>query len=216
MHRLLFFISLLTLPAFGQENENIYAAKPVPYDSLQTVLEELYDTDQGIRKRFVEAMQSGASNTGELAKQMNEIDSINQIQVKQILQNFGWLGISQIGIKAANALFYVVQHADLELMLDYYDSLRAMADTGEANPTHAAMMQDRMLMYQGKKQVYGTQSSNLVRDERVYVIWPVEDPDNVNILRKNAGFKMTLEEYAKEMDAIFDPKEELPKGNVWK
>ncbi|KEO75204.1 DUF6624 domain-containing protein [Anditalea andensis] len=215
MYRLCFLLSIIAFPSFGQEKANAYQVKHIPYDSLKTVLEEMYDTDQGIRRQFVEAMQIGSTETGNLAKKMNEIDSINQIQVKKILENYGWLGKSLVGHKAARALFYVVQHAELDIMVQYYESLKAQADIGEANPLNAAMMLDRILMYQNKKQVYGTQASNLVRNERVSVIWPVEDPENVNKRRKSVGFKSTLEESAASMNAIYDPKEELPKENVW-
>ncbi len=216
MYRLCYLLSLLAFPSFGQEKTNTYQAKYIPYDSLRIALEEMYDTDQGIRRQFVEAMQTGSPETGKLANKMNEIDSINQIQVKDILGNYGWLGKSRVGEKAARALFYVVQHAELGVMEHYYESLKAQADIGEADPVNAAMMLDRILMYQNKKQVYGTQASNLVRKERVSVIWPVEDPENVNSRRMSVGFKLTLEESAASMDAIYDPKEELPKENVWK
>ncbi|MGB5376798.1 MAG: hypothetical protein WBN26_02315, partial [Muriicola sp.] len=31
------------------------------------------------------------------------------------------------------------------------------------------------------------------------VFWPIEDPDNVNLRRKEAGFATTIEIYAKEL-----------------
>ena len=121
-----------------------------------------------------------------------------------------------MGDKAANALFYVVQHADLPLMELYYDSLKLLSERQEASPLHAAMMLDRMSMYQGRKQIYGTQATSLLRSDGTSVIWPVEDPDKVNHLRKQAGFKSSVEEVAAGMNAIYNADEPLPEKNVWK
>jgi hypothetical protein len=67
------------------------------------------------------------------------------------------------------------------------------------------MMQDRSLMYNGKEQIYGTQgkgiqyiNSETGKKEFMMIIWPVQDPANVNSRRKKAGFKTTIEEYSKQ------------------
>jgi hypothetical protein len=90
---------------------------------------------------------------------------------------------------------------------------RAMAKQGEASATDAAKMRDRLLMFQGKKQIYGTQAANWVRPEDGTVIWPIEDAENVNKRRKEAGFKTTVEEYAKRLRAEYDPNEKLPENS---
>lgn len=74
----------------------------------------------------------------------------------------------------------------------------------------AAMMEDRLLMYQGKKQVYGTQATSTVGKDGSMAIWPIEDPEKVNERRKAAGFTNTIEENAQRLNAAYNPKEELP------
>jgi hypothetical protein len=179
----------------------------IPYDSLKQVLEQIYDTDQGIREKIHLAPQD---QRGKLFFQMQKIDSVNQDQVKNILNKYGWLPQSKVGEKASDAIFYVVQHGDIELLRPYLPLLKKMAEQKEAKMTHAAMMEDRLLVNHGKKQIYGTQASPHLREDRKYAIWPVENPSKVNQLRKKAGFETTIEENAKRLEAIYDPNQKLP------
>ena len=55
-------------------------------------------------------------------------------------------------------------------------------------------MQDRILMNQGKKQIYGSQVVYNKKGEQVF--YPIEDEANVNIRRAKIGMQ-PIEEYAK-------------------
>src|SRR3546814_891762 len=68
----------------------------VPYDSLRVVLEAIYDADQGIREKL---MASEDEEFGKLAYQMQQIDAVNQAQMKLILAEHGWLPRSKVGNK---------------------------------------------------------------------------------------------------------------------
>jgi hypothetical protein len=179
----------------------------IPYDSLRQVLEAIYETDQGIREKIGSAQ---GDELGKIIFQMQKIDSANQVQVKYILNKYGWLPQSKVGEKAADAIFYVVQHADMELIRQYLPTLKKLARQKEAKMTHAAMMEDRLLMYDGKKQIYGTQATSRLRVDGRATIWPIQSPSKVNQLRKEARFELTVEENAKRLNAIYDPNEKLP------
>lgn len=202
----LFCALATTFSLFAQGTSNI------PYDSLRIVLEEVYDQDQGIREELMKYMQQGDSIASSLIAQMNAIDSANQILVNQIISDYGWLPKSKIGTKAAGALFLVVQHADLKAMRGYLPLLKEATKTGEANTTSAALMEDRVLMYEGKKQIYGTQASSRPKEDgsTEYFVWPIESPAEVNERRAEAGFNMTVEENAERLNAVYNPDEELP------
>ncbi|MGD1891764.1 MAG: DUF6624 domain-containing protein [Cyclobacteriaceae bacterium] len=187
-------------------------ASDIPYDSLRTVLEEVYDQDQGIREELMKYMQQGDSIVPSLIARMNSIDSVNQILVNQIISDYGWLPQSKIGSKAAGAVFLVVQHSDLETMREYLPLLKEAAEAGEAKTTSAALMEDRILMYEGKKQIYGTQASSRQGEggSNEYFIWPIENPAEENQRRAEAGFDTTVEENAEQLNAVYNPNEELP------
>ncbi len=169
--------------------------------NLITELETMYELDQEYRKRISQMKTFDA----DLVNKMNTTDSLNKIRTIEILEEFGWLGRSQLGDKASEALFYIIQHADLTTMEKYFPQLQQLAQNKEAAPVHAAMMEDRILMYKGQKQIYGTQAKSSVDKSgqpQIY-IWAIEDAERVNQRRANVGFESTIEEYAEQIGAIY-------------
>lgn len=202
-------ISIL-LFAIACSNGSIENNEVLDYESFANSLDSIMALDQGIRKQFMEAMQANEKIDPSLYGEMNRIDSSNQAWVINKLQKYGWPEKSKIGENAARAVFLVIQHAELSDIETYYPQLQALADRDEARQVHAAMMLDRMLMYQGKKQIYGTQASGQLREDGSWVIWPVEDPESINERRKAVGFTDTVEENAASMNAVYNPFEPLP------
>ena len=145
-----------------------------------------------------------------MMEEMHKVDSANQVTVVSILEKYGWLPKSKLGEEAASSLFYVVQHSNLPTMEKYLPLLQQKAQEGEASKVHAAMMEDRVLMWQGKKQIYGTQATTMGREDGKMAIWPIEDPENVNKRRQEAGFPTTVEANSERLGAIYNPKAELP------
>jgi hypothetical protein len=184
----------------------------IDYNSLKADLEEMYFKDQEIRRIITDSIGFDSPNTQQYFDKMMEIDSINQFHLKEILSQYGWIPQSKIGEKASDAIFYIIQHSDIKLMQQYYPQLKELAKKGEAKNTHAAMMEDRLLMWHGKKQKYGTQASSILRDNNKMIVWPIEKPDSVNIFRKAMGFELTVEENAKRLNAEYNRDESLPKN----
>lgn len=181
------------------------ATDAVPYDSLKLVLEAVYDADQAIRQ---ELLASWGTDVGKIFSRMRQIDSMNQLKVQTILSTYGWLPKTKVGEKASDAIFLVVQHGGEELIRENLPALKKQAQKNEAKATHAAMMADRLLMYEGKKQIYGTQASGDTTGRGF--VWPVNNPERVNQLRREAGFELTVEENAERLGVRYDPTRELP------
>ena len=151
--------------------------------TIKTELHAIYERDQKTR------------TSADSASFVHYIDSCNLIQVKLLLDKYGWMGKSMIGDKANTALFLVIQHADLETQLRYFPLLQKSAEIGDSKFSNAALMQDRILMRQEKKQIYGSQVVfNKVTGAPEF--YPIEDEKNVNLRRAKIGMA-TLEEYAK-------------------
>ena len=125
---------------------------------------------------------------------MQYIDSTNLVQVESLIARYGWMGRSFVGDKANSALFLVIQHADLETQIKYVDLLQHSVEAGESKASNLALMQDRILMRQGKNQLYGSQVVYSKTGEQMF--YPIEDEKNVNIRRAKMGLQ-PLEEYAK-------------------
>lgn len=103
-----------------------------------------------------------------------------------------------------------MQHTDLETIKKYFPEFKQLSERGEASTKLCAMMEDRMLMWEGRKQIYGTQASSELRADKSYAIWPIENPYEVNSRRKKAGFTNSVEESAASLKASYDPNEKLP------
>jgi len=202
------FLAIATT-AFGQPTKARIGPEKINYDSLRTILEGMRDEDQEIRRIVVDSIGVSSPNAAPYFSKMANIDALNQKKIKEILDNYGWLPQSKIGAKAAEAFFYTIQHSNLELVEKWIPEFRRLADIGEANPRQCAMMEDRLLLWKGKKQIYGTQASDFRPDKKM-AIWPIENPESVNERRKKLGFPQTVEEYAKQMNVIFDINDKLP------
>ena len=148
-------------------------------------LNDIYKADQFYRNRVHTANRN--------FPRMAESDSINQIQVKQILDERGWLGPDIIGERGNTTLFLVIQHSDLETQLRYLPMMRIAVAEGNAKAQDLALLEDRVLLGQGKKQIYGSQIWK-DKDTGQHSIAPLDDPDNVNIRRAKIGLR-NIEDY---------------------
>jgi hypothetical protein len=128
-------------------------------------------------------------------KTIEEKDSVNLVKVKQILDTYGWLGPHEVGENGALALFLVVQHADLATQEKYLPLMREAVQKGKAMPRHLALLEDRVLVRQGKKQLYGSQVKRNT-DTQKMEFYPIEDEPNVNKRRALMGLG-PLEAYAR-------------------
>ena len=125
---------------------------------------------------------------------MNYVDSCLQIQVISIIEKYGWPGKSLVGSLGNQAVFLVIQHADSAVQEKYFPLLQQSVEDGESRGSEMAMMQDRILMREGKKQIYGSQVVlNKTGGQEFY---PIEDEKNVNLKRAKVGIP-PIEEYEK-------------------
>lgn len=184
---------------------------------LQTKLNVILLKDQGIREIISGNLTD--SRKAELLSQLNlkeidiegdskfalmrEIDSINVVEIEKIVKEYGYPGISLVGEPANIAVFYVVQHSDI--IDEYLPLIRTAAENGDISKTSLAMMEDRNLMNNGIEQIYGTQikGQSSKNGDWIYFLWPIKNPDSVNIWRKQAGFTKSIEAYVQDMDVEY-------------
>ena len=131
----------------------------------------------------------------DLWKTINEKDSINLLKVTKILDNDGWLGADKIGEAGNKTLFLVIQHSNTQTQLKYLPMLQNAVMQGNAKPNYLALLQDRVLLAQGEKQIYGSQLETDVKTGE-YVLSPMIDPDNVDKRRAQVGLQ-PISEYLK-------------------
>ena len=108
----------------------------------------------------------------------------NQKLLLDLLEKYGWPTSSQVTEYAAAGAALIINHSSFELRQKYFPLLEEAFKNGEAQPLRYAKMKDRLLVEQGKEQLYGTQIKfeDLRRE-----LYPIENPKFVNKRRKEIG-----------------------------
>jgi len=182
---------------------------------LVTLLDSIYDQDQKYRLQIDSITKKNGWDSKELNehwKIINQMDSINLIQVKSILDVNGWLGEDEIGSQGNSTLFLVIQHADQTTQEKYLPMMRTAVKNGKADANSLALLEDRVALRQGKRQIYGSQIGQ-DPNTKLYYVLPLEDPDNVDKRRFEVGLQPLLQ-YIAQWQIKWDVKKykkDLPK-----
>jgi hypothetical protein len=170
-------------------------------DKLDSILIDDQKGRDELQKIAIDGIKDTAAVIA-LAMKMNQQDAINQAKVEAILDKYGWLGADVVGEDGNDALFFVIQHAGLEIQEKYLPMLRDAVKKGNAKASLLALMEDRVNIGEGKKQVYGSQLDNNSTSGDLEVL-PLEDPDNVDKRRAEMGLE-TMAEYCKNFNLVWD------------
>jgi hypothetical protein len=195
---------LLSLAAIAQTRPKVNAA-------LQKQLIEMGKEDQKHRNELSELMGTldGPDKDKlmpryqQLVEEQNAIDTKLMQQLETIIARHGWPTISLVGKKANLNAFLILQHADLSYQKKYFPLLKEAAARNEARKSDVAMLEDRVLMREGKKQIYGSQL-RMNEQTRKLELYPIEDEENVDIRRASVGLP-PLKEYLKHFKLEYTP-----------
>jgi len=172
---------------------------------LVAILDTIYQDDQKYRQQIKAIEEKHGWESDEMKahwKIINEKDSINLIKIKQILDERGWLGADIIGNQGNSTLFLVIQHSDLETQEKYLPMMREAVKKGNARASSLALLEDRVALGNGEKQIYGSQVG---RDQETgeYYLLPLIDPDNVDKRRADVGLGQ-LQDYISNWGMTWD------------
>ena len=192
-------------PFLAKVKENKEKSEANLNKPLVAQLDSIHDEDQVYRKQLDGIREKYGQQSKEMREQwkiINYKDSINLIKVKTILDKYGWLGPDVVGGQGNSTLFLVIQHADLKTQEKYLPMMREAVKNNKAQPSSLALLEDRVLMRNGKKQLYGSQIS-FNQKTNTYYVAALEDPDNVDKRRANMNLG-TLADYVKNWKIIWD------------
>jgi len=135
-----------------------------------------------------------------LAAAAHKADSENTAWLKQVVENRGWPTRALVGNDGASAAWLLVQHADADRKFQRKClDLMVKLPKAEVSQTDIAYLTDRVLLAEGKKQVYGTQFDTVNGKLQPR---PLDDEANVDKLRSAVGLP-SLAEYAKEIEKVY-------------
>ncbi|MEM9986936.1 MAG: DUF6624 domain-containing protein [Bacteroidota bacterium] len=172
---------------------------------LVAKLDSIYQLDQNYRREVDEIEEKYGRDSEEMRAQWKLIqrtDSVNLIEIKKILDERGWLGPEVIGAQGNSTLFLVIQHSDLETQLTYLPMMKEAVQQGNAAPSSLALLEDRVALRQGKRQIYGSQIGQDPATGEFYVL-PLIEPEKVNERRAEVGLP-PIEEYVRNWDLTWD------------
>lgn len=117
---------------------------------------------------------------------MEAVHQRNAARLSRILDAHGWPGPGLVGSDAARAAWLILQHSigNPSLMRRGLALLR-LAPEGEVPATELAMLEDRILAFEGRGQRYGTQFDWDEQGELNPV--PIAEPDVVDQRRAGIG-----------------------------
>jgi hypothetical protein len=180
---------------------------------LVAMLDTIYMEDQKYRMQIDNIEKQYGRNSQEMKDlwaTIAEKDSINLIKVKDILDKRGWLGADVVGGTGNTTLFLVIQHADIATQQKYLPMMREAVKNKKAQPSALALLEDRVLLRTGKKQIYGSQIG--MDDNGKAYVQPLEDPDGVDKRRAEVGL-LPLADYVRKWQIewnVAEYKKQLP------
>ena len=201
MKRLLLILSIFLLVACNQQRIRSDIEPTTNFnEELRTELMEILKLDQNLRialdtlENMYDWESEDVQNTWE---QIHYNDSVNLIRIEANIGEHGWPTRSLVGEEFVDVPFLVLQHCgDVEKMEKYLPFIKEAVEREDLEKQSFALFIDRIKMFKGEKQIYGTQLS-YDNETRELVLYPVEDETNLNQRREEMGLG-TIEAYMKQ------------------
>jgi hypothetical protein len=149
-------------------------------------LNEMFDKDPVLKKEFLD-----------VANRMTDLDKVHSARLKEIVTKYGWPGRTLVGTEAAASAWLMLQHADYDVAFQRMclELIKKMPPC-EVENSQFAELTDRVLLNEGKKQLYGTMPVRT--KDGTLVPKPIEDEANVDKRRAELGLQ-PLAEYMRRL-----------------
>ena len=185
---LIVFILIISIFLYMNRDKFAYVGSvdiiEVDCSKKREILSEVYESDLRIRK------------SNELIKYAKE-DHRNQELVISIIEKCGMPTLNEVTQKHMTAIWLGLQHTNKKYRKKYFPLVEKAVENGDLYKEQYALMKDRILMEEGKPQIYGSQ----LKDGKLYKL---ENPETVNERRKKMGMG-TIEDYLSNFNIQFNP-----------
>ncbi len=134
---------------------------------------------------------------------MEAVHVKNARRLSELIDQLGWPAEDIAGNDGAEAAWLITQHAigDPDFQRRALDRMHVCAAEGRIPAWHAAYLEDRIAMSEGRPQRFGTQWLDDPRDGRIRP-WKLADSSRVNELRASVGLS--------DLSPIPEPGPDLP------
>ena len=181
------------------------------YPAIAEQIIQLKNDDLALRDRLIE---DGILSNG-YHKEMEALHILNAQSLENIIDDIGFPTISKVGKEGNAATWLIIQHAISlpPFMMKCAALLSEAVEQNEASPMHLAYLQDRIAVFQGEVQLYGTQFD--WDEEGLMSPEPYDDLDHVNKRRASMGLS-SLDEQTVVMRARAVEEKESPPSDYAK
>ncbi len=175
-------------------------------EAIRAELERMLEEDQTLRSQADEVEKKYGSKSKELEElwaRQTVKDKKNLSRLEEMIKENGWPGLSSVGGKASLAAFLILQHADYEYQKKYFPLVNEALKKGEIEASNVALLEDRILVREGKEQIYGTQLKTNETTGKLELS-PIKDEENVDKRRQAVGLP-PIAEYLKAFGLQYVP-----------
>lgn len=100
--------------------------------------------------------------------------------------------LKEVGQKQMDTIWLGLQRSTKKIRKKYFPQIEKAVENGDLSKGQYALMKDRILMDEGKAQIYGSQIEN-------GKLYKIENPETVNERRKEMGMER-IEDYLKNFN----------------
>jgi len=189
--------------AIAEIDEAIVAYEAsLKYPELRKELIEMQKEDQNYRKAAMDLMREKGNDNPEVRELWDATKSVdykNTQRMKEIVKEYGWPMVSDVGSDGATAAWLIVQHADAQphFQKQCLPLLEAAFKQEEAKGSNYAYLYDRVALKLGMKQRFGSQVRNkefapIENETEINERRAIYDLDKLEDYAKNFGFEYTV------------------------
>lgn len=179
------------------KQEGLYGFSSQFNKALHDELLEMEERDQKARSNVINIKVPSE----ELWTVVQEIDVQNGQRLKTIIHQYGWPGVSLVGLDGSSAMWLLIQHQDqnVDFQKQCLEFLKIAVNQYEAASQPLAYLTDRVNMNEGRPQIYGTQ---WVQESGKFCLYAVEDIEHLDQRRSQMGL-CTIAEYKKQLQSLY-------------
>ena len=193
----------LLLRMYMEEDGRGSSASVIRRLALRRELLGMAQVDQAVRNELIEA--GAATPDPELLSRMAAIDARNTARLQAIVEEHGWPGPDLVGTDGAGSASLLLQHASHDVQRALLPLVEAGYREGRVPGNRYAELLDRVLVGEGRLQVYGTQAEPFAAwIDGEPALAPIEDGANVDARRAEVGL-MPLVEYRELLKRLYFP-----------
>ncbi|MBY0432624.1 MAG: hypothetical protein K2U26_00785 [Cyclobacteriaceae bacterium] len=167
-------------------------------DKVRTEHQKLRDKSDSLKR--VNARPEEVKRWSDSTARKN---STNIAVIARLLDENGWMGPDKIGKANVMTVIHLMRQADVATQEKYLPMLKSAGQQGMMRAEDVAVIEDRVAISKGQKQVYGTQIAKDMKTGE-YSVAPIDNPNEVDQRRALVGLG-PMRDYVKKWNIKWKP-----------